>query len=98
MDLNQAIPAPIFERQRANPKNVAAIILGGGAGAQLFPLTSRAATPAVRKCLIITPLLICFIYVFKFSFSPSSQVRDLLFHTISSRFILFDLVFCKQVS
>ncbi|XP_042004535.1 glucose-1-phosphate adenylyltransferase large subunit 1-like [Salvia splendens] len=41
------IPAPRFERQRANPKNVAAIILGGGAGAQLFPLTSRAATPAV---------------------------------------------------
>lgn len=42
-----AIPAPRFERQRANPKNVAAIILGGGAGAQLFPLTSRTATPAV---------------------------------------------------
>ncbi|KAG6413405.1 hypothetical protein SASPL_126114 [Salvia splendens] len=41
------IPAPRFERQRANPKNVAAIILGGGAGAQLFPLTSRTATPAV---------------------------------------------------
>nr|GLL47393.1 glucose-1-phosphate adenylyltransferase large subunit 1-like isoform X1 [Ipomoea trifida] len=34
-------------RPRANSKNVAAIILGGGAGSQLFPLTRRAATPAV---------------------------------------------------
>lgn len=38
---------PIFERRRADPKNVASIILGGGAGAQLFPLTCRTATPAV---------------------------------------------------
>lgn len=38
---------PRFERKRENPKNVAAIILGGGAGTQLFPLTSRSATPAV---------------------------------------------------
>ncbi|XP_051147411.1 glucose-1-phosphate adenylyltransferase large subunit 1-like [Andrographis paniculata] len=38
---------PVVERQRADPKNVAAIILGGGAGAQLFPLTSKTATPAV---------------------------------------------------
>ncbi|XP_075501699.1 glucose-1-phosphate adenylyltransferase large subunit 1-like [Primulina tabacum] len=36
-----------IERRRADPKNVAAIILGGGAGTQLFPLTTRAATPAV---------------------------------------------------
>ncbi|GAA0145486.1 nucleotidyltransferase [Lithospermum erythrorhizon] len=41
------VEAPRFERRKANPKNVAAIILGGGAGAQLFPLTSRTATPAV---------------------------------------------------
>ncbi|GMH23569.1 hypothetical protein Nepgr_025412 [Nepenthes gracilis] len=40
-------PTPIFERQIADPKNVASIILGGGAGTQLFPLTSRTATPAV---------------------------------------------------
>ncbi|GMH18178.1 hypothetical protein Nepgr_020019 [Nepenthes gracilis] len=39
---------PIFERRREDPKNVASIILGGGAGTQLFPLTSRTATPAVR--------------------------------------------------
>ncbi|XP_002283855.1 glucose-1-phosphate adenylyltransferase large subunit 1 [Vitis vinifera] len=41
------IQAPIFERRRADPKNVASIILGGGAGTQLFPLTIRQATPAV---------------------------------------------------
>ncbi|KAJ4849905.1 Glucose-1-phosphate adenylyltransferase large subunit 1 [Turnera subulata] len=38
---------PRIERQRVDPKNVAAVILGGGAGTQLFPLTRRAATPAV---------------------------------------------------
>ncbi|KDP41770.1 hypothetical protein JCGZ_26788 [Jatropha curcas] len=38
---------PIFERRKVDPKNVASIILGGGAGTQLFPLTRRAATPAV---------------------------------------------------
>lgn len=41
------VQAPRLERRRADPKNVAAIILGGGAGTQLFPLTNRAATPAV---------------------------------------------------
>ncbi|KAA8545992.1 hypothetical protein F0562_020557 [Nyssa sinensis] len=41
------IQAPRIERRRVNPKDVAAIILGGGAGTQLFPLTSRAAIPAV---------------------------------------------------
>lgn len=39
--------APFYERKRADSKNVAAVILGGGAGTQLFPLTSRTATPAV---------------------------------------------------
>ncbi|KAI5660942.1 hypothetical protein M9H77_20265 [Catharanthus roseus] len=39
--------APPFGSRRGNPKNVAAIILGGGAGKQLFPLTNRTATPAV---------------------------------------------------
>ncbi|KAK4752797.1 hypothetical protein SAY87_021595 [Trapa incisa] len=32
---------------RADPKKVASIILGGGAGTRLFPLTSRRAKPAV---------------------------------------------------
>ncbi|XVE66989.1 hypothetical protein DITRI_Ditri08aG0124300 [Diplodiscus trichospermus] len=35
------------ERRKVDPKNVASIILGGGAGTHLFPLTRRAATPAV---------------------------------------------------
>lgn len=37
----------VLERRRADPKNVASVILGGGAGTQLFPLTSKRATPAV---------------------------------------------------
>lgn len=41
------IQAPIFYRHKVDPRNVASIILGGGAGAQLFPLTRRTATPAV---------------------------------------------------
>ncbi|VFQ78344.1 unnamed protein product [Cuscuta campestris] len=41
------VDAPRRQRRRADPKNVAAIILGGGPGTQLFPLTNRAATPAV---------------------------------------------------
>ncbi|KAL7002691.1 Glucose-1-phosphate adenylyltransferase large subunit 1 [Sarracenia purpurea var. burkii] len=41
------VQAPRFERLRADPKNVVSIILGGGAGTQLFPLTSKTATPAV---------------------------------------------------
>ncbi|XP_020251523.1 glucose-1-phosphate adenylyltransferase large subunit 2, chloroplastic-like isoform X2 [Asparagus officinalis] len=38
---------PIFEPQIADPKTVASIILGGGAGTRLFPLTSHRAKPAV---------------------------------------------------
>ncbi|XP_061339600.1 glucose-1-phosphate adenylyltransferase large subunit 2, chloroplastic-like [Gastrolobium bilobum] len=38
---------PIFHSPKANPENVAAIILGGGAGTRLFPLTSTRAKPAV---------------------------------------------------
>lgn len=44
----QPVPAPVIPRKKADPNNVASIILGGGAGAQLFPLTSRRATPAVN--------------------------------------------------
>ncbi|KAL9385194.1 hypothetical protein Peur_022204 [Populus x canadensis] len=39
--------ASMFEKQAADPKTVAAIILGGGAGTRLFPLTRRRAKPAV---------------------------------------------------
>ncbi|OMO75163.1 Nucleotidyl transferase [Corchorus olitorius] len=39
--------APMFETPQADPTKVASIILGGGAGTRLFPLTSRRAKPAV---------------------------------------------------
>ncbi|KAK1352562.1 Glucose-1-phosphate adenylyltransferase [Heracleum sosnowskyi] len=42
-----SIKVPRIERKTASPKNVAAIILGGGAGTQLFPLTRRCATLVV---------------------------------------------------
>ncbi|KAG7593110.1 Nucleotide-diphospho-sugar transferase [Arabidopsis thaliana x Arabidopsis arenosa] len=38
---------PLLRTQNADPKNVASIILGGGAGTRLFPLTSKRAKPAV---------------------------------------------------
>ncbi|KAI9074929.1 hypothetical protein K1719_043092 [Acacia pycnantha] len=38
---------PSVLSRRADPKNVASIILGGGPGTHLFPLTQRSATPAV---------------------------------------------------
>uniref|UniRef100_A0A2P2JW48 AGPase large subunit protein n=1 Tax=Rhizophora mucronata TaxID=61149 RepID=A0A2P2JW48_RHIMU len=41
------LEAPQYERRRADLKHVASIILGGGAGIELHPLTIRAATPAV---------------------------------------------------
>ncbi|CAI0436081.1 unnamed protein product [Linum tenue] len=49
-DLDQetmAFDMRMFESKKADPKNVASIILGGGAGTRLFPLTSRRAKPAV---------------------------------------------------
>lgn len=44
----QVFHPPVFGHQTADPKSVASIILGGGPGKQLFPLTSTRATPAVR--------------------------------------------------
>ena len=43
----QTFQAPYLGEDRAKAKNVAAIILGGGAGTKLFPLTSRRSEPAV---------------------------------------------------
>ncbi|CAL5194894.1 unnamed protein product [Lathyrus oleraceus] len=41
------LQSPIFAEEEANPKTVASIILGGGAGTRLFPLTQKRAKPAV---------------------------------------------------
>ncbi|WCJ35211.1 Glucose-1-phosphate adenylyltransferase large subunit 1 [Euphorbia peplus] len=38
---------PAVEIPRVDPKNVASIILGGGAGTRLFPLTNKRSKPAV---------------------------------------------------
>ncbi|XP_058092026.1 glucose-1-phosphate adenylyltransferase large subunit 1-like [Magnolia sinica] len=49
-DVNKEIvtfQAPMFGKRQADPKSVASIILGGGAGTRLFPLTSQRAKPAV---------------------------------------------------
>ena len=35
------------DREARNPKTVVAVVLGGGAGTRLFPLTKRRAKPAV---------------------------------------------------
>lgn len=43
----QPLDAPAFERPLVDPGTVASIILGGGAGTRLFPLTRRRAKPAV---------------------------------------------------
>ena len=41
----------------ADANRVSAVILGGGTGAQLFPLTSSRATPAVRDKIEHQPLI-----------------------------------------
>jgi glucose-1-phosphate adenylyltransferase len=43
----QPFEIPAIEKLEVDPKKVASIILGGGAGTRLFPLTSRRAKPAV---------------------------------------------------
>lgn len=48
----QGLQVPSFISRRADPKNVASIILGGGPGTQLFPLTKRSATPAVSNYMV----------------------------------------------
>lgn len=43
-----------IEMERRDPRTVVAVILGGGAGTRLFPLTKRRAKPAV--CLLASSL------------------------------------------
>ncbi|CAH2034082.1 unnamed protein product [Thlaspi arvense] len=45
--VDQESHEPLLRTPLADPKNVASIILGGGAGTRLFPLTSNRAKPAV---------------------------------------------------
>lgn len=40
-----------LDMERRNPRTVVAVILGGGAGTRLFPLTKRRAKPAVSLIL-----------------------------------------------
>lgn len=46
-DVAQKLAASATENPRADPRTVISIILGGGAGTRLFPLTKRRAKPAV---------------------------------------------------
>jgi hypothetical protein len=48
----QNLQVPSFMRLRADPKNVISIVLGGGPGTHLYPLTKRAATPAVNEIML----------------------------------------------
>ncbi|XP_024536250.1 glucose-1-phosphate adenylyltransferase large subunit 1 [Selaginella moellendorffii] len=41
------LPFSVFETPRVDPKSVVSIILGGGVGTRLFPLTKQRAKPAV---------------------------------------------------
>ncbi|PKI35597.1 hypothetical protein CRG98_044051 [Punica granatum] len=43
----QTLEDPVFRKPKADPKTVVSIILGGGAGTRLFPLTKTRAKPAV---------------------------------------------------
>jgi hypothetical protein len=42
-----------MQNRRADPRKVVSIILGGGAGTRLFPLTKRRAKPAVRIRILL---------------------------------------------
>jgi glucose-1-phosphate adenylyltransferase len=46
-EISSQTVAPAMQNRRADPRKVVSIILGGGAGTRLFPLTKRRAKPAV---------------------------------------------------
>ncbi|KAJ8486179.1 hypothetical protein OPV22_018664 [Ensete ventricosum] len=69
------IQAPRFGKHKPDARSVASIILGGGAGPQLFPLTNTRATPAVRNKLILYWMKsVCFMVVILNSSPFSLQV------------------------
>lgn len=51
-----------LDMEKRDPTTVMAIILGGGAGTRLFPLTKRRAKPAVCFFLITSELVLLFFY------------------------------------
>lgn len=52
-----------FELEKRNPRSVLAVILGGGAGTRLFPLTRRRAKPAVSILSIALRIAITFLFI-----------------------------------
>lgn len=52
-----------IETEKRDSRTVASIILGGGAGTRLFPLTKRRAKPAVSSCFSVamSPVLLNFL-------------------------------------
>lgn len=55
-----------LETEKRDPRTVVSIILGGGAGTRLFPLTKRRAKPAVS----------CFSNIVKFPVAQSRTNRE----------------------
>eukprot|EP00850_Spirogloea_muscicola_P025656 SM003833S14629 [mRNA] locus=s3833:97:1259:- [translate_table: standard] len=47
VEISKETVTQVFAKQRADPRTVTAIILGGGAGSRLYPLTKIRAKPAV---------------------------------------------------
>jgi len=58
--MNGVVQLRDLEMERRNARTVLAVILGGGAGTRLFPLTKRRAKPAVS----LFPFNLPFLYLF----------------------------------
>lgn len=61
--LLQEFEPPVRGHPEVDPKTVASIILGGGAGTRLFPLTSRRAKPAVSDYLMCICDIFFLVYI-----------------------------------
>lgn len=53
-----------LDMEKRDPRTVVAVILGGGAGTRLFPLTKRRAKPAVSLILGIFFVVLHFVFFF----------------------------------